>query len=147
MLWETNHGVTTLNLTHYYFEGKYGLKLSNNLVFRYTLTACKTFSSFFFSWIFCGFLIFLLFSFPSFGHSVGNIFTETIRSITSEYYTYNHFIYLFIYFIFNTETQIWNGWSTVEYLGGLQQKTNHNTFLENCPPTPPLSQHFVLSEN
>ena len=23
---------------------------------------------------------------------------------------------------------------------------DHNTFLGNCPPTPPLSQHFVLSE-
>ena len=23
---------------------------------------------------------------------------------------------------------------------------DHYTFLENCPPTPPLSQHFALSE-
>ena len=25
-------------------------------------------------------------------------------------------------------------------------ETDHYTFLENCPPTPPLSQHFALSE-
>ena len=45
MLWETNHGVhvTTLNLPHYYFEGKNRLKLFNNLVFRYTMTAHETF--------------------------------------------------------------------------------------------------------
>ena len=24
---------------------------------------------------------------------------------------------------------------------------DHYTFLGNCPPTPPLSQHFPLSEN
>ena len=24
--------------------------------------------------------------------------------------------------------------------------THHYTILENCPPTPPLSQHFALSE-
>ena len=27
-----------------------------------------------------------------------------------------------------------------------QSDWDHNTFLGNCPPTPPLSQHFVLSE-
>ena len=25
-------------------------------------------------------------------------------------------------------------------------ETDHYTFLGNCPPTPPLSQHFALSE-
>ena len=28
----------------------------------------------------------------------------------------------------------------------LRVQTDHYTFLGNCPPTPPLSQHFVLSE-
>ena len=27
------------------------------------------------------------------------------------------------------------------------ESLNHYTFLENCPPTPPLSQHLTLSEN
>ena len=27
------------------------------------------------------------------------------------------------------------------------ESLNHYTFLENCPPTPPLSQHSTLSEN
>ena len=27
------------------------------------------------------------------------------------------------------------------------ESLNHYTFLENCPPTPPLSQHLTLSKN
>ena len=29
----------------------------------------------------------------------------------------------------------------------VNDKTDQFRFLENCPPTPPLSQHFALSEN
>ena len=36
-----------------------------------------------------------------------------------------------------------SGMSTLQQYA---RKTNHYTFLGNCPPTPPLSQHFALSE-
>ena len=35
---------------------------------------------------------------------------------------------------------------TVDQTGG-EKKPDQFRFLENCPPTPPLSHHFALSEN
>ena len=40
------------------------------------------------------------------------------------------FFFLFFVFVFFFELKFWD----------------HKTFLGNCPPTPPLSQHFALSE-
>ena len=36
--------------------------------------------------------------------------------------------------------------NTAELFGLTEVKVDHYTFLGNCPPTPPLSQHFALSE-
>ena len=33
------------------------------------------------------------------------------------------------------------------YMDMVQDFWNHYTSLGNCPPTPPLGQHFALSEN
>ena len=34
----------------------------------------------------------------------------------------------------------------IKYLKGVVEIWDHYTFLGNCPPTPPLSQHFALSD-
>ena len=36
--------------------------------------------------------------------------------------------------------------NTAELFGLTKVKVDHYTFLGNSPPTPPLSQHFALSE-
>ena len=41
----------------------------------------------------------------------------------------DEFSFLFFFFVFFFEFKFWD----------------HKTFLGNCPPTPPLSQHFAAS--
>ena len=47
----------------------------------------------------------------------------------------------------NLLLQLVAGWPTFcDKMPGLIDIVDHYTLLGNCPPTPPLSQHFALSE-
>ena len=86
-------------------------------------------------------------------HNRVNDFTTKTSPVNGRRH-YNGYLIVFSFFFFAIVSVLLNRRVSIPVYGlghgvlcmAEKLETDHYTFLGNCPPTPPLSQHFALSE-